>query len=112
MAVEGAKARLIVDDREATLHDLVISGDQESLLVATDLAIELNCGLPVFLFRFSRAYGDTYTGRRQNVDASSDYTDGSYPLSPYPFYSCAGYKTKNCAFAGYDMCSRSLKSND
>lgn len=46
-------------DRETILHELIITGDQDSLLVAQDLAIELNCGLPA---RIGRSYGRARTG--------------------------------------------------
>lgn len=47
MAIERAKKVIkVMDEREVTLHTLVASGDHDSLMVANDLAIEMNCGLP------------------------------------------------------------------
>lgn len=113
-----------MDERETTIHALINSREESSLLVANDLAIELNCGLPVSVKRryISTPYYKSTAGIN-NIQGTLVHADHfgivgkqkiarsmvgelwNYGYSSYPFFGQAYYRNPIFRREGFDQWS-------
>lgn len=61
-------------DYETTLHELIQSSDPNSLLVAQDLVIELNCGMPTQMRYICRSFKSICGDRYESGSYTTTYT--------------------------------------
>lgn len=81
-------------DNASLLHSLIQSAEPESILVAQDLAMELNCGIPRMMVPILTqdvwVMNHTFVGRYNQLNAHCDLFHRSW----------AGYENMNVAYVG------------